>query len=158
VRHRLSARDVAADAAARLGLDPSVVAEIFDGAPLDFPIVFATRLPLFAHRLGMIGITIGARVWLLDAARRLPPESLLALVRHEAEHVRQQRERPLLFYPLYGLDYLRTLLSGRDRATDRSASMTHHAYRTIGYERAAYAADAAARERIARALGARRRD
>jgi hypothetical protein len=170
VRHGLTALDVVTEAASRLNLDAAIVARIFDETPLDFPVHFRDRLPLFAHRLGMIGITLAARVWLLVSARQLPADALIALIRHEAEHVRQQRERPILFYPRYALGYLIGLLrpsstgslgdkssEGRRHASRREHSRTHRAYRSIGYEREAYAADATAREEIARALGRARR-
>lgn len=177
----MSARDLLADAAARLGLDASLVAEIFDGAPLDFPVVVASHLPLLADRFGMVGITLAGRVWLLESVRDLPADALIALIRHEAEHVRQQRERPLLFFLRYGLGYIRGLLRNGApvawRTTSPSAqgasapspgtaapatlrspsaligrvrSRAYLAYRSIGYEREAYRAEAEARARIER--------
>lgn len=107
----------------------------------------------------MIGITIGARVWLLDAVRALPLERLIAIVRHEAEHVRQQRAHRFSFFPRYGLEYLRGLIVPADdiRVTQRARTWTRSylAYRAIGYEREAYSAEALALATLARARNAR---
>jgi hypothetical protein len=132
-------------AAARLGMTQDTVAEIFGGAPIDFPITFSHHLPLLADRFGMIGITLGARVWLLDRTRSFAPEAIIVLIRHEAEHVRQQRERPAGFYLEYGLGYLRGLIGAGGRSRD--------AYRGIRAEREAYAAGDRARRIIAEHTG-----
>lgn len=137
------------DAAGRLGLSEAIVDEMFEGAPLDFPIVFAPHLPLLSDRLGMAGITLGGRVWLL--ARHYAPEALIVLVRHEAEHVRQQRTHPGLFYPRYGIGWLARLLRRSPGATC-GLPRWRAAYLSIPYELEAYAADERARRILAREL------
>jgi hypothetical protein len=138
----VSARDVVREAAARIDLSSDLITEIFDGAPLDFPIIFSRHLPFFVERIGMAGITLAGRVWLTEAAREHTPARLIALVRHEAEHVRQQRERPAAFYLRYGLGYLTGLV--RPEGGIAAASRFDRAYRSIAYEREAYAAGARA--------------
>jgi hypothetical protein len=155
VRHDVIARDVVREAADRIGLDASIVDEIFASAPIDFPVRFARHLPLFADRFGMVGITLAARVWLLESTREYSPESLIALIRHEAEHVRQQREHPASFYPRYGLGYLARLIATRASAASGRSSRFRQAYRDIEFEREAYAAGARALAIIERARSIR---
>ena len=93
------------------GLSESVIGEFFTDVPLDFPIFFRRSLPFQANRFGMIGITLRGKVWLLKKAEAGTPIWLLSLIRHEAEHVRQQRLEPLLFYPRYVLYWLAYLLN-----------------------------------------------
>lgn len=147
MRHRLIARDLVASARASLGLHENVIDEIFDGAPLDFPVVFSLHLPLLADRFGMTGITLLGSVWFVESVRSLPAISLLSLLRHEAEHVRQQRERPVMFYPRYGLAFLRALV---EPARGRIGSRFLAAYRRIPYEEEAYRADAVAHRIVLR--------
>ncbi|MBC8146313.1 MAG: hypothetical protein H7X80_12070 [bacterium] len=147
MRNRLNARDVVRDVAARNHLPQRVIDEIFVDAPLDFPVVFSRRLPLFADRFGMDGITLNASVWLLESVRSYPVTEFLSLLRHEAEHVRQQRERPAMFYLHYGLDFIKALAAP---AADRMGSRFRAAYTGIGHEREAYAAGAKTRKIIER--------
>lgn len=147
-------RDVVAagpliDAAAREArVDAGTIDRIFEGTPRDFDVIFTDRLPFRVDRLGMTGITLFGRVYLRAAARSLTPESLLLLLRHEAEHVRQQRRRGLGFYPRYLLGWLgrfaAELASRRDSGGAIRAAW-HRAYRAIPAECDAYEAEARAR-------------
>jgi hypothetical protein len=131
---------------ARLGgFSAALVDRIFEGVPRDFPVFFGPHLPLRADRFGMAGITIGGRVYLRDEVRDYSPGELLRLLRHEAEHVRQQRS-DRLFYLRYGWQWL----LGMGRALPSVgrtglASAAQAAYLAIEAEREAYAADAVTR-------------
>lgn len=72
----------------------------FDGVPLDFPVHISPTLPLMAHRAGAAGITLFGRVHLIGSVLDWSPTDRLLILRHEAEHVRQQRSQSL-FYPRY---------------------------------------------------------
>ncbi len=72
----------------------------FDGVPLDFPVHISPTLPLMAHRAGAAGITLFGRVHLIGSVLEWSPTDRLLILRHEAEHVRQQRSQSL-FYPRY---------------------------------------------------------
>lgn len=135
----------------------AVVRELFDGVPLDFPIILTDRLPLDLQRRRMIGVTFGGKVWILSSYLDRPAVRLLTLLRHEAEHVEQQRRDPLLFYPRYGLSWLCNILGARppQGATGLRAGGTaraHAAYRAIIDERKAYAAGNRFRSRLIRRL------
>lgn len=140
----VTARDLLLETAAVAGLAPDLLDEIFEGAPLDFPVHFAPSLPFSVHRFGMAGITLFARVHLLAAVRAYPAAQLIALLRHEAEHVRQQRAGGGWFYPKYLWDWGREFLRPQRRTDDvtgRSRTARwHRAYTNIPYEREAYAA------------------
>lgn len=136
-----------AEAAAHIGLRAGVTKEIFAGVTLDFPVTFARSLPLYANLLGMAGITICGRVWLLDSVRKYPADALLVLIRHEAEHVRQQRERPFGFYPRYAIEFVRGLVRPSET---KGRNRFDRAYRSISFERSAYAAGSRARRMIDR--------
>ncbi len=127
--------------AEQLRVPRSTVALIFQGAPLDFPVIVGTTLPLRAHRAGMAGITLLGRVFLLRHAAHVDIE-LLVLLRHEAEHVRQQRASRL-FYMRYVRDWLRAfmrnLLLARSLRSAALRSAWYDAYRSIDAEREAYA-------------------
>lgn len=116
---------------------------LFAGVPLDFPVIITDRLPFRLDRRRMIGVTIRGRVWILSSWLDRPALHLLALLRHEAEHVRQQRRSPLGFYPRYVGGWLCNLLRGGSAEIETSRSLIgrmHHAYRGIPDERSAYLA------------------
>ncbi len=129
------------ETAARARLGNSILERIFEGVPLDFFIRFSPTLPFFVHRLGMSGITLFGRVHLLGPADRYEPIELIVLLRHEAEHVRQQRKRGSLFYPQYLWHWTREFLRGNGPLTGR----WHRAYMNIPDEREAYMAGRRAR-------------
>lgn len=143
-RVRLSAGEIVTRAAGASGVPPDLIEQLFRGTPRDFPVIVAETLPLWAHRFGMTGITLFGRVHLRNTVRNLPPAELIALVRHEAEHVRQQRERPVLFYPLYALFWLLFFLNPFPGARLKTLRGKHGrgqgAYRAIPYEGRAYEA------------------
>lgn len=116
---------------------------LFSGVPIDFPVIVAERLPLRLERRRMIGVTIRGRVWILESWLERSPLQLLALLRHEAEHVRQQRNSPILFYPRYLLGWICNLLRGGSAETETPRGISgrmHGAYRGIPDERSAYLA------------------
>jgi len=127
-------------------LSRSVAEAIFASVPTDFTLRIRPRLPLFAHRSGAVAITLCGDVTALRPAwEGMPPTTQCALLRHEAEHVRQQRAAPLLFYLRYGLAWVwgfMTVPGGR-------GTRGHRAYRSIPYEVDAYAAEAEAARRLA---------
>lgn len=148
MRNVVDARSLIASAAREAGLDRAVIDRIFEGIPTDFPVIFTERLPLGAGILGMIGITLFGRVYLRSAMQRSSPEALLLLLRHEAEHVRQQRRDRILFYPRYLLGWLRrfmTELVSAQNAERRVGKAWRRAYRMIPAEQEAYGAEARAR-------------
>ena len=106
---RLTASALLERLATDTGFSPALIAEIFHGVPVDFPVTISRHLPLGADRLGMAGITIGGHVYLVESVRRYPSEELIRLLRHEAEHVRQQRSDQL-FYLRYGWQWLREMI------------------------------------------------
>jgi hypothetical protein len=132
--------------ARELGVDRALVEAAFEHVPLDFPVHFRARLPLAAHRAGACGITLFGRVYLLHHICSWPPLDRLAILRHEAEHVRQQRA-DRLFYLRYGADWLGRFL--RPEGARNLRSRLRGAYRAIGAEREAYAAERRAREILA---------
>ncbi len=140
----VTARDLLLETAAPAGLAPDLLDAIFEGAPLDFPVHFASSLPFSVHRFGMAGITLFGRVYLLAAVRAYPAARLIALLRHEAEHVRQQRAGGAWFYPKYlwdwGREFLRPQGGTDDMASRNRTARWHRAYANIPYEREAYAA------------------
>jgi len=148
MRNVVDARSLVTSAAREAGLDHALTDRIFEGTPLDFPVIFTDRLPLGAGLLGMIGITLLGRVYLHSSMRSSSPEALLFLLRHEAEHVRQQRRDRILFYPRYILGWLRRFameLSSASDAERRVRRAWHRAYRMIPAEQEAYGAEARAR-------------
>ncbi len=151
----MNARSVVALAAERGGFDADEIVRLFGSAPLDFPVIFRRHLPLYVDLNGMRGITIFQRVWLLDRVVDAAPIDLIGLIRHEAEHVAQQRTNPLLFYPRYLVDwllgYLRKNRHGTLAALRRRFGRAHAAYRFIPDERRAYAAGLRLEARIRRA-------
>lgn len=140
----IRARDLLEDIAQALTIPHEQVERLFMGTPLDFPLAFAETLPLWAHRFGMVGITLWGTVHLRNIVRNLPPIELLALLRHEAEHVRQQEREPFLFYPRYAFSWLLSFLNPRPGKRLQSLRVRygrgHAAYRAIPYEEEAYAA------------------
>ncbi len=140
--HRVEARQLAVLVGTELGLTGSDLLRFFGDAPLDFPVTFSGRLPFLAHRFGMVGITLGGKVRLLEKSRNSSPPWFLSLLRHEAEHVRQQRKEPILFYPRYLLFWLAKLLhpfpSDDLRSLRRRYGLFYAAYRAIPYEIDAY--------------------
>lgn len=80
---------------------------------------------------GVLAITLGRRIWV---ARPLPAHELEPLLRHEMTHVRQMRARGVVrFLVRYAAEYL----AGRARGLGHDA-----AYRSISFEREAFAAEA----------------
>ena len=150
----VTARDLLMRTAALAGVDAGLLDTIFEGAPLDFTVRFAPTLPFSVHRFGMAGITLFGRVHLLDRVREYPPAELIVLVRHEAEHVRQQRRRGPLFYPKYlwdwGREFLRRRSDTDDMASRRAMRRWWLAYMNIPDEREAYAAGGRARDLLNR--------
>lgn len=138
----ITARHLLEITARNLPVPLQQIEQLFRGTPLDFPVIFGPHLPLGAHRFGMVGITLFGRVYLRSTVRHLPPVELLSLLRHEAEHVRQQKERTLLFYPRYALSWLLSFLnpvpSERLQALRATHGRAHGAYRAIPYEEEAY--------------------
>jgi len=93
------------------------------------------------RRLGAGAVTLGRRIYLSPAGwRQVQAGGVdgLALAGHEAVHVLQYRRHGLVgMLARYLRDYLR----------GRRAGLSHHAaYRAVGYEREAFAAEARLRE------------
>ena len=148
MRDVVEARALIARSGAALGLRESLIGRIFEGTPIDFPVIIAERLPFFVHRAGMIGITLFGRVYLHARAQAYSPSSLLLLLRHEAEHVAQQRRQGLLFYPRYLFAWLRLFIAelfAPSKSRRHAGSAWHRAYRLIPAELEAYGAEARAR-------------
>lgn len=147
MRYLVEAGTILTETAERLGVARSIVERIFQGTPLDFPVIIGPTLPFRAHRAGMAGITLLGRVYLLRHAAQADTE-LLVLLRHEAEHVRQQRASRL-FYARYAWAWLRAFARNVMLArSPRSAALRrawYKAYRSIEAEREAYAAGDRAR-------------
>ena len=142
-------------AASLLDLPPDLLAEIFRGVPVDFPVILSSTLPFRADLLGMVGITLRGRVHLRSSATEGPPADLIVLLRHEAEHVRQQRKDPLFFYLRYVAGWVRGFIrpprGGHGRGSPGGvAGRWHRAYMGIEAEREAYEADARARALVNR--------
>lgn len=147
--HSVMAASLLEKAASAGGFDRNLLDEIFRGVPLDFPVIFGRHLPLAADRFGMAGITLFRRVYLLEKARSYAPEDLITLIRHEAEHVRQQRS-DRLFYLRYAGQWLGSIfrdifLSLRQTRSPRFTTLAHTAYLSIQAEREAYNADSVTR-------------
>ncbi|MDB5033057.1 MAG: Uracil phosphoribosyltransferase [Chlorobi bacterium] len=142
-----------AASARALGLRHETIDEIFRDAPTDFQVIISSTLPFRVDRFGMIGITLLGRVYLLEQALAYSPSALIALLRHEAEHVRQQREKRF-FYIRYIASWLRNVLhgdAGKNTGTFRAfRSRWHGAYRDIPAEKEAYAAEDRARDLLNR--------
>jgi hypothetical protein len=120
--------------------------------PVDFPVTIARHLPLGADRLGMAGITILGHVYLSSTVERYPNSELIRLIRHEAEHVRQQRA-DRLFYLRYAWQWIAHLTRSVPELRRRSLTdVAHTAYMSIQAEREAYAVDDRTRE-LMRARG-----
>ncbi len=144
MRHTVKASALARETALEGGFDPEIVVRLLAEAGDDFPITLDDRLPFGINRLGMLGITLGRHVHLLHSSRRRDPYSLLLLIRHEAEHVRQQREMPITFYVRYVASWLWGFL-GPDRGRLRppvTAPRWVRAYHAIGAEKEARRAEA----------------
>ena len=139
----VTASDLIEELARRADLPHELILSAYGPAPSDFPVHFVRHLPFGADRFGMVGITLRGQVWLLDRLRDRPPLQLLTLLRHEAEHVAQQRRAKLAFYPLYVGEWLLNLLRPGlpipPTATGRPGR-SYAAYRNISYERDAYRA------------------
>lgn len=150
--HTVAATTLVADLAARLALPADAVKRLFHGIPLDFRIIFRTKLPFAVHRQGMVGITLFKNVYLLEGMATANPQTLLLLILHEAIHVRQQRNQ-VLFYPCYGLTYLWGMLRfGFNSNGGTIQQRLHAAYRQIPAEREAYAAEGRARLQLRKML------
>lgn len=144
---RIEARHLLREIALRGGIGSETLERIFEGTPVDFPVRFSSRLPLMAHRLGMIGITLFGTVHLLARTLDYPPGELLVLLRHEAEHVRQQRTRGLVFYPRYLYYWIRHFFGSLPHSP---TGRWRRAYFDIPDEREAYAAGDRARRLLNR--------
>lgn len=153
MRHTLTALDFLAPIAARLGLPREALDDVFDGCPSDFPVIVAEGLPFGVHRAGMSGITLAGRVYVRRAVAERASAETIVLIRHEAEHVRQQRAERVLFYPRYGISWLITFLATIVRqnpfARGALSRAWYRAYRAIPAEREAYAAGDRARAILA---------
>lgn len=140
----MTARDLVRQIARAWGRDPVLVERALADAPLDFPVAICDRLPLGVHRRGMSGITLRGRVYLHRSVMKRSAVSIIALLRHEAEHVRQQRLAPVSFYIRYVGEWFgalaRLLVSP---ATD--VPRWRRAYMMIGAEQEAYEAETQAR-------------
>jgi hypothetical protein len=146
----VAASELLERAASAIGLPSDLLAEIFAGVPIDFPVLLSPALPFGADRLGMIGITLGGRVHLLSRVVRGDPADLIVLLRHEAEHVRQQRE-DRFFYVRYVWGWLGGFIRPpREGTRGGLAGRWRRAYIGIAAEREAYEADARARAVINR--------
>jgi hypothetical protein len=151
MRDVVDARAMIAEAGAAIGLSGDGIDRIFEGAPSDFRVIISTRLPFFVHLAGMVGITLFGRVYIRSHMRSLPPAALLLLLRHEAEHVAQQRREGALFYPRYLFGWLlglaRELLRDAKHRAKRGAQggAWYRAYRNLPAEREAYDAEKRAR-------------
>jgi len=128
--------------AGAVGFEPDDIIQHFSPAPTDFQVRFVKRLPLMAHLFGMVGITLLGRVWLKIETTEMSAEPFLSLLRHEAEHVRQQREQPIRFYPSYIGQWVVKFLSPRPavvvRDRRRRGGRFYAAYRSISFEEEAY--------------------
>lgn len=82
---------------------------------------------------GTAAITVGRRIYV----RAVPDAGDFGrLIRHEIEHVRQiNRLGVIRFYVRYGIEYLQNIRAGMN---------AHDAYRSISFEREAFAAEEAA--------------
>ena len=149
----LTAAALLQEAATAGEFDRNLIENIFRGVPLDFPVIFGRHLPLGADRFGMVGITLFRRVYLVERARSYSPEDLITLLRHEAEHVRQQRS-DRMFYLRYAWQWLGGLLRGSFRSFSQPprqprspgiATLARQAYLSIEAERDAYNADSVTR-------------
>jgi hypothetical protein len=150
VRDLVAASELLERAALGIGISTDLLAEIFDGVPSDFQVILSPTLPFRVDLLGMIGITLRGRVHLRASVLDGSPVDLIVLLRHEAEHVRQQRE-DRLFYLRYIGGWLRGFIrTPRSDAGRGLAGRWHRAYMGIGAEREAYRADTRARMLINR--------
>ncbi len=160
IPQRISARELARTAAAQLapafGLPPdAIVEQLFRHTPIDFPVVVDARLPFGVHRIGIAGITWRATVYLRSdcALPDADARGLLILLRHEAEHVRQQRA-DRLFYVRYVTGWLGRFFAQlfRENPFTHGAvrAAWYRAYRALPAEQAAYDAGDRAAELLAR--------
>ncbi|MEP7218800.1 MAG: hypothetical protein ABI876_07775, partial [Bacteroidota bacterium] len=152
-RDVLEAAEMLGDLARAIGMRRELIDEIFRDAPTDFQVIISSTLPFRADLFGMIGITLLGRVYLLEQVRSYSPSALIALLRHEAEHVRQQRETRF-FHIRYIAGWLRNIPrggAGNNTGTFRAlGSRWHRAYRDIPAEKEAYAAEDRARDLLKR--------
>lgn len=137
-------------------LQEDALMNLFADLPLDFPIHFRKRLPLMAHRFRMLGITLLGRVYLLEHMRQLPATDLLPIILHEAVHVRQQRNSPVLFYLRYSLSVVLGFVTIRPdeklRRRRETSGRFHAAYRSALYEEEAYRAQFAMQNQLKRSV------
>lgn len=140
----LTARELLHRTALLWRRDPADVERLLSDVPMDFPVTIDDRLPFGVERHGMSGITLRGRVYIHQAVLEQSPLSILLLLRHEAEHVRQQRNSPYWFYVRYVGEWIvaviRLLGSARNRV-----SRSRRAYLMISAEREAYGAEGRAR-------------
>ncbi len=150
--HRLTARQLIQQIAERFPEQKDDVLLLFQEIPLDFPVLFQARLPFFAHRFGMIGITLCGRLYLLESLQQFSAIQLLSILRHEAEHVQQQQAAPITFYLRYCLSWITGFLTPQptDMLKNFRAkySRAHAAYRAIPYEVEAYNAQNSVQKRL----------
>lgn len=150
--HRLTAEQLIQQIAERFPEQKDEVLQLFKETPLDFPVLFQARLPFFAHRFGMIGITLCGKLYLLERLQQFPAIQLLSILRHEAEHVQQQHAAPLTFYLRYCFSWLAGFLSPLPTDVLKNFrakySRAHAAYRAIPYEVEAYNAQNNVQKRL----------
>lgn len=144
----LNGRKLVRQSAARWGREPDQIEQLLGDAPLDFPIVITDRLPFGVERRGMSGITLRGRVYIHQSMLSRHPREVILLIRHEAEHVRQQRRAPIWFYIRYGCEWAAALVRRLPFSGQNREPRWRRAYRMIAAERQAYRAEARARERL----------
>ncbi len=150
MRNVVAARELLQRAAAAIELPAATLETIFLGAPTDFRVIIGSRLPFRIERFGMAGITLFGTVYLHEAVLGYSPVDLIVLVRHEAEHIRQQRASAT-FYARYLIGWLQSFLLRRGSDSGGGvARRWHDAYMSIPAECEAYAAGDRARDLINR--------
>jgi len=152
VGNAVAARQVVLAAMEAAGLMDQHESHLFGDVDLDFNVYVADRLPFAAHRFGMAAITLCGAVYLCRSSLEFEATELLVLLRHEAEHVRQQRARPRSFYLRYVwdwlIDFVGNLVQRRSGPADRHPGW-YRAYRNITAEREARTTESELRCRLA---------
>jgi|GEM_PF-1998486 len=149
MRDVVAARELLERASAAIALPAATLEAIFLDAPTDFRVIISSRLPFGIERFGMAGITLFGTVYLHKTVLGYSPVDLIVLVRHEAEHIRQQRASGT-FYARYLIGWLRSFFLRRKKDSGGMARRWHNAYMDIPAEREAYAAGDRARNLINR--------
>lgn len=110
------------------------VVTLFDDLDRNFQIEFTDTLPLNAHKNGALAITIFRRIYLLHSVKKLNYLTQIALIRHEAEHILQQKNP--IFYLKYIYHWLKNFLLDKNSVSFQERN--YSAYRNIPYEVLAY--------------------